>query len=64
MASKVSVVTSKAHLVLLSLTTYTIGLGIGLALIGVFVLLLTKADEISKRTKAFMKEKGLEKKKS
>ena len=41
-----------------------IGLGIGLALIGVFVLLLTKADEISKRTKAFMKEKGLEKKKS
>jgi len=39
-----------------------IGLGIGLALIGVFVLLLAKADEISKRTKAFAKEKGLEKK--
>ena len=36
-----------------------IGLGIGLALIGVFVLLLAKADEISKRTKAFKKEKGL-----
>jgi hypothetical protein len=40
-----------------------IGLGIGLALIGVFILLLAKADEISNRTKAFKKEKGLEKKK-
>jgi hypothetical protein len=40
-----------------------IGLGIGLALIGTFVWLLAKADEISKRTKAFVKEKGLEKKK-
>jgi hypothetical protein len=40
-----------------------IGLGIGLALIGTFVLLLAKADEISKRTKAMVKEKGLEKKK-
>jgi hypothetical protein len=40
-----------------------IGLGIGLALIGTFVLLLAKADEISKRTKVMMKEKGLEKKK-
>ena len=39
-----------------------IGLGIGLALIGVFVLLLAKANEISKRTKAFEKEKGIEKK--
>jgi len=39
-----------------------IGLGIGLALIGTFVWLLAKADEISKRTKAFSKEKGLEKK--
>ena len=39
-----------------------IGLGIGLALIGTFVLLLAKADEISKRTKVMMKEKGLEKK--
>jgi hypothetical protein len=39
-----------------------IGLGIGLALIGTFVWLLAKADEISKRTKAFVKEKGLEKK--
>jgi len=40
-----------------------IGLGIGLALIGTFVWLLAKADEISKRTKAFAKEKELEKKK-
>ena len=39
-----------------------IGLGTGLALIGTFVWLLAKADEISKRTKAFAKEKGLEKK--
>ena len=39
-----------------------IGLGIGLALIGVFVLLLAKANEISKRAKAFEKEKGIEKK--
>ena len=38
-----------------------IGLGIGLTLIGVFVLLLAKADEISKRTKAFAKEKGIDK---
>jgi FtsH-binding integral membrane protein len=36
-----------------------IGLGIGLALICVFVLLLAKDDEIIKRTKAFKKEKGL-----
>jgi hypothetical protein len=40
-----------------------IGLGIGLALIGTFVWLLAKADEISKRTKAFAQEKGLDKKK-
>lgn len=40
-----------------------IGLGIGLALIGTFVLLLVKADEIRVRTKAMMKEKGLERKK-
>jgi len=40
-----------------------IGLGIGLALIGTFVWMLARADEISKRTKAFVKEKGLEKKK-
>jgi len=39
-----------------------IGLGIFLALLGTFIWLLAKADEISKRTKAFVKEKGLEKK--
>jgi hypothetical protein len=38
-----------------------IGLGIGLTLIGTFVLLLAKADEIKKRTRAMMKEKGLDK---
>ncbi len=40
-----------------------IGLGIGLALIGTFVWLLAKANEISKRTKVMEREKGLEKKK-
>ena len=40
-----------------------IGLGIGLTLIGTFALLLAKVNEINKRTKAFEKEKGLEKKK-
>ncbi len=39
-----------------------IGLGIFLALLGVFIFLLAKADEISKRAKAMAKEKGLEKK--
>jgi len=40
-----------------------IGLGIFLVCLGGMVYLLTKADEVSKRTKAFAKEKGLEKKK-
>jgi hypothetical protein len=40
-----------------------IGIGLFLALLGVFIWLLAKADEISKHTKAFEKEKGLEKKK-
>ena len=39
-----------------------IGLGAFLALLGLFIYLLSKADEISKRTKALMKEKGIEKK--
>jgi hypothetical protein len=40
-----------------------IGLGIFLICLGTFIWLLTKADEVSKHTKAMMKEKGLEKKK-
>ena len=40
-----------------------IGIGIFLVLLGTMIWLLAKADEISKRTKAFAKEKGLEKKK-
>ncbi len=40
-----------------------IGVGIFLALLGTFIWLLAKADEISKRTKAMVKEKGLERKK-
>ena len=43
--------------------TGPIGIGIFLALLGTFIWLLAKADEISKRTKAMLKEKGLEKKK-
>ena len=39
-----------------------IGLGIFLTLLWVFIWLLVKAYEISKRTKATMKEKGLDKK--
>ena len=39
-----------------------VGLGLFLALLGVFIWLLAKADEINKRTRAMMKEKGLEKK--
>ncbi len=39
-----------------------IGIGIFLVCLGTMIWLLSKADEISKRTKAMMKEKGLEKK--
>jgi len=39
-----------------------IGIGIFLLCLGGIIYLLTKADEISKRTKAMVKEKGLEKK--
>ena len=34
-----------------------IGLGAFLALLGVFIYLLARADEISKRTKAMLKDK-------
>ena len=43
--------------------TGPIGIGIFLVCLGGMLYLLTKADEISKRTKAMVKEKGLEKKK-
>ena len=36
-----------------------IGIGIFLALLGLMIFLLSKADEISKHTKAFRKEKGI-----
>ena len=39
-----------------------IGIGIFLILLGGMIFLLTKADKISKHTKAFQKEQGLEKK--
>jgi len=50
-------------LFLLLFWTGPIGVGAFLALLSTFIWLLAKADEISKRTKAMAKEKGLEKKK-
>jgi len=43
--------------------TGPIGIGIFLVCLGAMLYLLSKADEVSKRTKALVKEKGLEKKK-
>ena len=42
--------------------TGPIGIGIFLVCLGAMIFLLTKADEVSKRTKALMKEKWLDKK--
>lgn len=42
--------------------TGPIGVGIFLVCLGAMIFLLTKADEVSKRAKAFSKEKGIEKK--
>jgi len=39
-----------------------IGVGIFLVLLALMIFLLAKADEISKQTKAFSKEKGIDKK--
>jgi hypothetical protein len=39
-----------------------IGTGIFLVLLGLMIFLIAKADEINKRTKAFAKEKGIDKK--
>lgn len=39
-----------------------IGIGIFLVLLALMIFLLAKADEISKRAKAFAKEKGIDKK--
>ena len=36
-----------------------IGIGAFLVLLGLMIFLLVKADEISKRTKVFRKEKGI-----
>jgi len=43
--------------------TGPIGVGVFLICLGTMIWLLAKADEIKKRSKAFAKEKGLEKKK-
>jgi len=43
--------------------TGPIGVGIFLVCLGGMIYLLAKADEVSKRAKAFAQEKGLEKKK-
>ena len=50
-------------LFLLLYWTGPIGIGIFLVCLGSMLYLIAKADEISKRTKAMVKEKGLEKKK-
>ena len=42
--------------------TGPIGVGVFLVCLGALIWLLTKADEVSKRTKAFTKEKQLDKK--
>ena len=42
--------------------TGPIGVGFFLLCLGGMIFLLCKADEVSKRTKAFTKEKGLDKK--
>jgi hypothetical protein len=42
--------------------TGPIGIGIFLVCLGAMIFLLVKADEVGKRTKAMMKEKGLDKK--
>lgn len=43
--------------------TGPIGVGAFLVSLGAMIYLLSKADEIGKRTKAFSQEKGLDKKK-
>ena len=42
--------------------TGPIGVGVFLVCLGAMIFLLTKADEVSKRTKLMMKEKGVDKK--
>jgi hypothetical protein len=42
--------------------TGPIGIGIFLVCLGAMIFFLTKADEVNKRTRAMMKEKGLDKK--
>ena len=42
--------------------TGPIGIGVFLVCLGTMIWLLTKADEVSKRTKAFSREKGIDKK--
>ena len=49
-------------LFLLLYWTGPIGVGIFLVCLGGMIFLISKADEVSKRTKAMVKEKGLEKK--
>ena len=38
-----------------------IGIGIFLVLLGLMIFLIAKADEISKHTKAFTRDKGMDK---
>jgi len=50
------------ELFLILFWTGPIGIGIFLVCLGAMIYFLTKADAISKQTKAMMKEKGLDKK--
>jgi hypothetical protein len=51
------------HIWLVLFWTGPIGVGIFLVCLGGMIYLISKADEIGKRTKAFAQEKGLDKKK-
>jgi hypothetical protein len=60
--TKCSIKGGKMDMWLVLYWTGPIGVGIFLVCVGGMVCLFSKADEIAKRTRAFVKEKGLEKK--
>lgn len=60
---KYSIKGGKMSMWLVLYWTGPIGVGIFLVCLGGMIYLINKADEVSKRTKAFAQEKGLEKKK-
>jgi hypothetical protein len=60
--TKCSIKGGKMNMWLVLFWTGPIGIGIFLVCLGGMIYLISKADEVGKRTKAFIKEKGLEKK--